>query len=160
MFLRVRQLASIVHAALQLTLSRQPVSRAIFSPLPIQRGANVGFVRLLQQDAGPSNTEPHTSTSALEEAAAERVKDPSKSVSSLQRQRAHFSQPLGRRAEVPAVHLPKRFGQNQEVAVADETRKLLEQIVSRFRNVRWAVAYGSGVFGQDGYDPNAVSFVV
>lgn len=114
-------------------------------------------MRLLQQDASSSKAEPQISTSALEEAAAERVKDPSKSVSSLQRQRAHFSQPLGRRAEVPAVHLPRRFGRNQEVAVADETRKLLEQIVSRFRNVRWAVAYGSGVFGQDGYDPNAVS---
>lgn len=44
--------------------------------------------------------------------------------------------------------------------MTDEKRKLLEKIVSRFRNVRWAVAYGSGVFEQDGYDPNAVSWIL
>ena len=49
-------------------------------------------------------------------------------------------------------HLPPTFGKNQLLPVADSTRALLESIVSRFdAPVRYAFAYGSGVFEQDGY---------
>jgi len=51
-------------------------------------------------------------------------------------------------------HLPPTFGQNQLLPVADSTRTLLESIVSRFNApIRYAFAYGSGVFEQDGYSP-------
>ncbi|KAJ9114983.1 hypothetical protein QFC22_005311 [Naganishia vaughanmartiniae] len=138
---------------LKRSTTQQPVGRATWSPLA-QPGAPYRFVRLLQQQA-TSAPQTDTSTSSLETSAAARVNDPFKSASPLQRQRSHFSHPLGRTVDVPAVRLPSKFGRNQEVPVTDEKRKLLEKIVSRFRNVRWAVAYGSGVFEQDGYDPNA-----
>ena len=49
-------------------------------------------------------------------------------------------------------HLPPTFGKNQFLPVADSTRVLLESIVSRFNApIRYAFAYGSGVFEQDGY---------
>ncbi|KAG8708156.1 Mitochondrial translocator assembly and maintenance protein 41 [Ceratobasidium sp. 394] len=48
--------------------------------------------------------------------------------------------------------LPPQFGKNQVLAVPDKTRALLEEIVAGFEApVRYAFAYGSGVFGQDGY---------
>ena len=49
-------------------------------------------------------------------------------------------------------HLPPTFGKNQFLPVADSTRTLLESIVSKFNApIRYAFAYGSGVFEQDGY---------
>lgn len=49
-------------------------------------------------------------------------------------------------------HLPPSFGRNQFLPVADSTRALLESIVSQFHApIRYAFAYGSGVFEQDGY---------
>ncbi|KAG6890635.1 hypothetical protein C0995_006611 [Termitomyces sp. Mi166 len=49
--------------------------------------------------------------------------------------------------------LPPTFGRNQLLPVADSTRALLESIVSQFdAPIRYAFAYGSGVFEQDGYD--------
>ena len=49
-------------------------------------------------------------------------------------------------------HLPPTFGNNQFLPVADSTRTLLESIVSNFNApIRYAFAYGSGVFDQDGY---------
>lgn len=49
-------------------------------------------------------------------------------------------------------HLPPTFGKNQFLPVADSTRTLLESIVSNFSApIRYAFAYGSGVFEQDGY---------
>lgn len=48
--------------------------------------------------------------------------------------------------------LPPQFGKNQVLAVPDKTRALLEEIVAGFEApIRYAFAYGSGVFGQDGY---------
>jgi len=48
--------------------------------------------------------------------------------------------------------LPASFGQNQIIRVADSTRALLESIVAQFQApIRYAFAYGSGVFEQDGY---------
>ncbi|OBZ71224.1 hypothetical protein A0H81_08431 [Grifola frondosa] len=48
--------------------------------------------------------------------------------------------------------LPPSFGRNQFLPVADSTRTLLEAIVARFdAPIRYAFAYGSGVFEQDGY---------
>ncbi|EKM49529.1 uncharacterized protein PHACADRAFT_265061 [Phanerochaete carnosa HHB-10118-sp] len=49
-------------------------------------------------------------------------------------------------------HLPPTFGRNQILPVADSTRALLESIVAQFNApIRYAFAYGSGVFEQDGY---------
>ena len=48
--------------------------------------------------------------------------------------------------------LPPTFGRNQILPVADSTRALLESIVHEFHApIRYAFAYGSGVFEQDGY---------
>lgn len=48
--------------------------------------------------------------------------------------------------------LPPRFGRNQLLPVSSSTRVLLESIVDRFdAPIRYAFAYGSGVFEQDGY---------
>ncbi len=49
-------------------------------------------------------------------------------------------------------HLPPNFGQNQLLSVDNSTRALLESIVNQFNApIRYAFAYGSGVFEQDGY---------
>lgn len=56
----------------------------------------------------------------------------------------------------PALRLPQHFGKNQEQIVSEETKRILEKVVGHFRAVRWAVAYGSGVFDQAGYNPNGV----
>ncbi|KAG6830719.1 hypothetical protein H0H87_007306 [Tephrocybe sp. NHM501043] len=49
--------------------------------------------------------------------------------------------------------LPPTFGANQLLPVTDSTRALLEDIVSQFdAPIRYAFAYGSGVFEQDGYE--------
>ena len=48
--------------------------------------------------------------------------------------------------------LPPSFGRNQLLPVSSDTRALLESIVSQFNApIRYAFAYGSGVFEQDGY---------
>lgn len=48
--------------------------------------------------------------------------------------------------------LPERFGRNQIIAVPDEVKKDLEDVMSAFKApVRFAFAYGSGVFRQSGY---------
>ncbi|KAH7102866.1 Mmp37-domain-containing protein [Auriculariales sp. MPI-PUGE-AT-0066] len=48
--------------------------------------------------------------------------------------------------------LPTTFGRNQMLSVPDATRALLEEIVSSFNApIRYAFAYGSGVFDQAGY---------
>ena len=58
---------------------------------------------------------------------------------------------VSHRSQVLA-HLPPSFGRNQILPVADSTRALLEAIVARFdAPIRYAFAYGSGVFEQDGY---------
>ncbi|KZP33588.1 Mmp37-domain-containing protein [Athelia psychrophila] len=50
--------------------------------------------------------------------------------------------------------LPAGFGQNQMLPVSNSTRALLESIVASFNApIRYAFAYGSGVFEQDGYTP-------
>ncbi|CCO26311.1 Mitochondrial translocator assembly and maintenance protein 41 homolog Short=TAM41 [Rhizoctonia solani AG-1 IB] len=48
--------------------------------------------------------------------------------------------------------LPPQFGRNQVLEVPDRTRALLEEIAAGFdAPIRYAFAYGSGVFNQDGY---------
>ncbi|KAJ7672723.1 Mmp37-domain-containing protein [Mycena rosella] len=48
--------------------------------------------------------------------------------------------------------LPPTFGRNQLLPVSNSTRALLESIVEQFdAPIRYAFAYGSGVFEQDGY---------
>ena len=49
--------------------------------------------------------------------------------------------------------LPPTFGRNQVLTVPDSTRALLEDIVGSFdAPIRYAFAYGSGVFEQAGYE--------
>jgi translocator assembly and maintenance protein 41 len=62
--------------------------------------------------------------------------------------------PAPRRAAAAAPALPPAFGQNQRLTVPDETRAVLERVVGSFAApVRYAFAYGSGVFAQAGYAP-------
>ena len=52
--------------------------------------------------------------------------------------------------------LPPTFGQNQLLPVSNSTRTLLESIVNQFdAPIRYAFAYGSGVFEQEGYSDAA-----
>ncbi|EAU85871.2 hypothetical protein CC1G_02894 [Coprinopsis cinerea okayama7 len=52
----------------------------------------------------------------------------------------------------PLPKLPPSFGSNQLLPVSNSTRALLESIVAKFdAPIRYAFAYGSGVFEQDGY---------
>lgn len=73
--------------------------------------------------------------------------------------------PAPRRPSPPQLlsHLPLTFGRNQLLPVADSTRKLLESIVDGFdAPIRYAFAYGSGVFEQAGYSnakPPMIDFV-
>ncbi|KAJ6613272.1 Mmp37-domain-containing protein [Mycena sp. CBHHK59/15] len=54
--------------------------------------------------------------------------------------------------------LPPSFGRNQLLPVSNSTRALLESIVEQFdAPIRYAFAYGSGVFEQDGYPINTSS---
>ncbi|KAF7978482.1 hypothetical protein HWV62_45617 [Athelia sp. TMB] len=56
-----------------------------------------------------------------------------------------------RHAALPT--LPASFGRNQLLPVSNSTRALLEAIVAQFdAPIRYAFAYGSGVFEQDGYN--------
>lgn len=56
--------------------------------------------------------------------------------------------------------LPPTFGQNQFLPVSQSTRTLLESIVAKFdAPIRYAFAYGSGVFEQDGYANTSSSSV-
>lgn len=58
------------------------------------------------------------------------------------------------RQALPA--LPPTFGRNQLLPVSNSTRALLESIVDQFdAPIRYAFAYGSGVFEQDGYPAKA-----
>lgn len=60
--------------------------------------------------------------------------------------------PVVQRHRQALPHLPPSFGRNQILSVTDSTRALLESIVAQFNApVRYAFAYGSGVFEQDGY---------
>ncbi|RXW25330.1 hypothetical protein EST38_g519 [Candolleomyces aberdarensis] len=55
----------------------------------------------------------------------------------------------------PLPKLPPTFGRNQLLPVSNSTRALLESIVAKFdAPIRYAFAYGSGVFEQDGYAEN------
>lgn len=59
------------------------------------------------------------------------------------------------RPATPSNHrvLPATFGRNQLLPVPSSTRALLERIVGSFNApIRYAFAYGSGVFGQAGYE--------
>src|SRR5262245_53177870 len=51
----------------------------------------------------------------------------------------------------PPLRLPPDFGRNQLLSVPNSTRALLEEIVATFQSpIRYAFAYGSGVFEQEG----------
>lgn len=81
---------------------------------------------------------------------------PPPSLSTAQKPRTSRLNPSPRRPEQSRnsylPYLPPTFGKNQFLPVADSTRTLLESIVSKFNApIRYAFAYGSGVFEQDGY---------
>ncbi|KAF8610406.1 Mmp37-domain-containing protein [Ceratobasidium sp. AG-I] len=115
-------------------------------------------VRALSRTATAST--PHAETHASQPApppphfSPSTSKAPSSSPAPVRRTRMSPSPrpapPLQSGTRVPL--LPPQFGQNQVLAVPDKTRALLEEIVAGFNApVRYAFAYGSGVFGQDGY---------
>lgn len=59
---------------------------------------------------------------------------------------------LARRKITSVNELPERFGKNQIIAVPDQVKKELEEVMKVFKApVRFAFAYGSGVFRQSGY---------
>jgi mitochondrial translocator assembly and maintenance protein 41 len=93
------------------------------------------------------STEPTTSTSS------HLPPPPPPSAKPANRSRIHPAP----RPTIPHSHqvlpsLPPSFGRNQILPVADSTRALLESIVAQFQApIRYAFAYGSGVFEQDGY---------
>ncbi|KAF5369318.1 hypothetical protein D9758_002729 [Tetrapyrgos nigripes] len=60
--------------------------------------------------------------------------------------------PASPRTHPVLTHLPPTFGRNQFLPVSNSTRALLESIVAEFNApIRYAFAYGSGVFEQAGY---------
>lgn len=59
---------------------------------------------------------------------------------------------LKKRQITSVNELPKSFGRNQIIEVPDEVRRDLEDVLTAFKApVRFAFAYGSGVFRQKGY---------
>jgi len=94
------------------------------------------------------------STEPISHSSAQSVPPPP--LPTVQKSRASRLNPSPRRlqhSQNPYLpHLPPTFGKNQLLPVADSTRTLLESIVSNFNApIRYAFAYGSGVFEQDGY---------
>jgi len=69
------------------------------------------------------------------------------------RSRLHpHPRPVTHRPRQALPTLPPTFGRNQLLPVSNSTRALLESIVDQFdAPIRYAFAYGSGVFEQDGY---------
>ena len=65
----------------------------------------------------------------------------------------HSSAPSSSAQSPPGLKtLPPTFGRNQLLPVSNDTRAMLESIVSKFNApIRYAFAYGSGVFEQDSY---------
>jgi len=50
------------------------------------------------------------------------------------------------------MELPKSFGRNQIIEVPEQVQRDLENVLGHFQApVRYAFAYGSGVFRQKGY---------
>lgn len=84
----------------------------------------------------------HTSQSTSSSTSKSRILDP--------RPRPANSHHSPRSPALPT--LPASFGRNQLLPVSHSTRALLESIVAQFNApIRYAFAYGSGVFEQDGY---------
>ncbi|KAL5520148.1 hypothetical protein ACEPAG_1808 [Sanghuangporus baumii] len=95
----------------------------------------------------------HAPSSSHSSVIGDNLPPPSKPASSRPRTRLHPSprSPSRTRQNV-FPSLPPNFGQNQLLSVPNSTRALLEEIVAQFRApIRYAFAYGSGVFEQDGY---------
>ena len=100
----------------------------------------------------------HRSFSAepISHSSAQSAPPPPPPLPTMQKPRASRLNPSPRRlqhSQNPYLpHLPPTFGKNQLLPVTDSTRTLLESIVSNFNApIRYAFAYGSGVFEQDGY---------
>ena len=98
------------------------------------------------------------STEPISHSPSQSTSPPPPSLSTAQKPRTSRLNPSPRRPEPSRnsylPHLPPTFGKNQLLPVADSTRTLLESIVSKFNApIRYAFAYGSGVFEQDGYSP-------
>lgn len=74
------------------------------------------------------------------------------------KKRSHLTpspRPAVSRRRQATPNLPPTFGQNQLLPVSNSTRALLESVVADFdAPIRYAFAYGSGVFEQDGYTPD------
>ncbi|PPR08162.1 hypothetical protein CVT24_012126 [Panaeolus cyanescens] len=89
--------------------------------------------------SSPSSSSPASLDSSLGSSASNTIKHT-----------APFVSPQPQYHHLP--RLPPTFGRNQLLPVSDNTRALLESIVAQFdAPIRYAFAYGSGVFEQDGY---------
>lgn len=79
-------------------------------------------------------------------------KPPNKSAKSRSSLYPPHPRPAVTRQHRALPNLPPTFGRNQLLPVSNSTRALLESIVAKFdAPIRYAFAYGSGVFEQDGY---------
>ena len=124
------------------------------------------LARLLQNEA--SRTSPSSSTtpplspesflSSARPIRANGIKSTPNSSSRLERTETNQIE----RGTIPTIvtrkpitsygQLPSSFGKNQIIEVPQEVRKTLEEIVKSFQApIRYAFAYGSGVFQQSGY---------
>jgi len=86
---------------------------------------------------------------------ANSIPPPPPSKPSAQKSRTRLSlapRPSGSFSQQSLINLPPTFGRNQLLSVSDSRRALLESIVAEFEApIRYAFAYGSGVFEQEGY---------
>ncbi|KXN88066.1 Mitochondrial translocator assembly and maintenance protein 41 [Leucoagaricus sp. SymC.cos] len=110
-----------------------------------------------QQDSSPSSplstnaNSPNTTTTNAKPRSYPHLQ-PRPAPSSLPSFLPSHRHPNGSNSNFHLHRLPPTFGRNQLLPVADSTRALLESIVAKFNApIRYAFAYGSGVFEQDGY---------
>jgi len=109
-------------------------------PLPLQQSSNPSLF-----SSGASPNSPNTNTKPRSYLYPQ-PRPVSASSDTSSRLSAH------QRHSLRITRLPPTFGRNQLLPVADSTRALLENIVAKFSSpIRYAFAYGSGVFEQDGY---------
>lgn len=116
-----------------------------------------------QMDTHSSNASsqlPPSMVSTSKPESEERVKKP-------QQQQQYFNEETRARLErlrqfqFHPTNIPDSpdFGTNQYISINEELKQQLKSVVSQFHApIRYAFAYGSGVFRQNGYDTKVTSF--
>lgn len=151
-----------------LTLARQMIRCTTLARLPLRQSNraqfSTAFARLLQNEPAASSPTP-SATPPLPLSAfpyPPRPKRatgnvatpiPSTAESPLSTEKDPGPIPVATRRPITSYgQLPSSFGKNQIIEVPQEVRKTLEEIVRSFQApIRYAFAYGSGVFQQSGY---------